>query len=169
MTTFRRAAAALLCAVALPIAAPAHATPLDEQTITLVHVDASTGSVCRTNLTLGGRPTTWPGALEEFGFVHAHTPNCASVRWTTRMTIVDQSPGRPTRAVSGVGAAGNPSMAQARQVVEYGIGVREVALVTYQYEASSRLGTVCFQDYYVVDAIRDPVANWLGFSPDCAT
>lgn len=173
MHLFRRTTAAVVVGLALAtlVTSPAHADETDTRTVTLPtpHTVNGLWPGCLTSLNLQGGP-----GISNTGVVHqsytvtvrSAADSCGAVLWRTRATIVDESPGHPTRAVSGEGAPGNPSTATAQQSVQYGIGIREVGIITFQVEAWSAVGRVCFQERFVVDAAAWE-RRWLPYFVPC--
>lgn len=156
-----RGAAVALASIGTTIALLASTAPAahadvvtDNAPIVLVTPDpsdltAACVTTIRTTSTIGGFPTVYQSAS-----LNVSSSGCgAGVRWTPTVTIIDESPGRATRATSSTGAAGNPAFASDSQNVTYGIGVREVGIITFQYEATSRLGTYCVADKFRFDVV----------------
>ena len=164
------ALSATLVAAGLVATAPAaSALPqaLDGQELVIPMVDPQTLARCDARLTLSARPWPVTGGLDELGFLRVSTPrSCGTVTWTARFTIIDESPGHATRAVSDEGT-GNPAYADARQFVAYGLGIREVGLITFQWEATSRFGTICAQEWWTMDAVTMQ-PTWVSLSPGCS-
>lgn len=169
----RTALAAALTTAALTLAAPAapaaHALPptADERTLTIPMVDPETLAVCNVSVTPAGGLHAVAGGVYEGGAIHVSSPrSCGTVTWTVRFTVIDQSPTHATHAKSAT-AKGNPAYAAASQTVAYGIGQREVGVITLQWEWSSRLGSYCFQDVWTMSA-AGMTPTWSSVSPECS-
>ena len=158
MRLFRSVATVALATALVTAGAPV-AVAEDDRTMTFLipNLANPTSPPCETTVGMSGYP--WPerpaGVIDESYsvMVQSETQWCETVDWHTRVTIIDESPGHSTRAVSADGEPGNPSVASAHQDVPYGIGVREVGVVTFQTEAWSDIGEVCAQERFVIDAV----------------
>ena len=162
-------AVALVCTV--QPAANAVPDTAGEHTITILVPDPTspTSPPCRVNLTMSSSARWTPPTVRQWGFVRAEvlTAGCTRLTWHTRMTIIDESPGHATRVATASGAAGTQSTAVAGHYVAYGIGERELGVITFQFEAWSGDTVLCFQDIWTMDAVtRQPRPS--GFGADCA-
>lgn len=133
-------------------AAGAHAT-VGDLTVTLVTPDLAYGKPgCVTVLSM---QSSFSGgaSLDEAAAVHVSSSGCGPVSWRPSVFVLDDSPTAGTFGSGESGAAGNPATASASQVVHYGVGVRELGIVTLQFTAASRLGDICYHSRWQYDAV----------------
>lgn len=155
----RRVVATLIVTVAVvPVLAPTvHAAPdtVGAVTITVVTPDPTNlRLVCTSSFTMQSSVGMAGSSVYEAGSLEVSSSSCGpGVSWTPTVTVIDESPGRATRATSHTGIPGNPAFAADSQTVAYGLGVREVGIVTIQFEGTSRLGTYCFADKWRIDYV----------------
>jgi hypothetical protein len=141
------------------LAPAAHAIPdtLGQHRLTFYFVDPDRpyGSPCAIGVTMSSSLDLVNMIADEWGYIDVDPLNlsCTGVPWTARVTIVDYAPPHPTRAVSDEDGPEAAPTAVAEQHVPYGIGVREAGVVTFQFEAFSRVGEICALDVWHVNAV----------------
>ena len=168
----RHVLAVLLAVAALgPTAPGASAGPLGDREVTIFTPDTSTSLrlPCKTSFDYMGWPKPFGAtSVQEIIGIRAESSTdwCADAEWRTRVTVIDDSPGHPTRTQSSDVGVGNPSITGTSQVLPYGLGVREVGIVTYQFEATSYIADWCAQDLYLVDWVTR-TSTWLAPGVPC--
>lgn len=125
-----------------------------EWTFTVATPDSEYGmALCTTSTSLqfgtSGRPT-----LVEQAAGSVSSSGCGPVVWAASIIIHDMSlPWYPNYVDGNGGTDGNPARAEVSQEVEYGMGVREVGVIQVNFEAVSRLGTVCYHLVATFDVV----------------